>query len=139
MSHGRVLNPGLAVFKVAEKYGATDNAVERTRQLWEQEYESQSFLGNPVAEESSSNSGLNYDIVAASERQRTFLWQISGPRFDDSSFLSDAIERYGKFLKMMEVHGYHNHFFVPTYDIDLGWHTHMLKDTEAYLKKGLYF
>ena len=43
-----------------------------------------------------------------------------------------AIERYDKFLRLMGTHGYRQHFYVPSYDVDLCWHTHMLASSCAY-------
>ena len=60
--------------------------------------------------------------AAACERQRTFLWQVSGPRYDEGYFLHDGVKRYENFLRLMRS----GEFLVPTYQIDLFWHTHML-------------
>jgi len=66
--------------------------------------------------------GFDYDVGACSSRQRTFLWQISQPAFegaehgdseDVDAFYSSAKQRYLMFLKLMKLHGYSNHFFVP--------------------------
>lgn len=56
-------------------------------------------------------------------RQNTFLFQVSGPIFDSDEYLTQAIHRYKKFVTLI---GKNRHeFTVPTYDIDLVWHTHM--------------
>ena len=78
---------------------------------------------------------FDYDIASCSSRQRTFLWQIMRPNFAKKSFLQQAVSRYGQFLNLMLVHGYENHFFVPSYDIDFAWHTHMLTNTERYMRE----
>lgn len=35
----------------------------------------------------------------------------------------------------MGIYGYHTYFYVPSYDVDLCWHTHMLVSTSAYLEE----
>ena len=76
--------------------------------------------------------GFDYDVEACSARQRTFLWQVSQPACGDVPATS---ARYLQFLGLMKKHGYRNHFFVPSYDIDFAWHTHMLASTTAYLRE----
>lgn len=66
--------------------------------------------------------------VAACERQGTFLWQVSGSRFNDGAFLRDGARRYEQFLRLMRSGA----FLVPTYQIDLFWHTHILRSASAY-------
>ena len=69
-----------------------------------------------------------FDVAAACERQRTFLWQVSGPCFDDGAFLRDGARRYEHFLRLMRSGA----FLVPTYQIDLFWHTHILRSAGTY-------
>eukprot|EP00968_Pinguiococcus_pyrenoidosus_P028259 scaffold7726_cov153-Pinguiococcus_pyrenoidosus.AAC.1 len=76
---------------------------------------------------------LGYDLREASERQKSFLWQVSGPDYDDEAFLEAALDRYERFLRLMGRYGYRNHFWVPAYDVDLCWHSHMLLSTSRYL------
>jgi hypothetical protein len=76
--------------------------------------------------------GFDYDVEACSARQRTFLWQVSQPACSEVPATST---RYLQFLGLMKKHGYKNHFFVPSYDIDFAWHTHMLSSTTAYLRE----
>ena len=73
---------------------------------------------------------FDYDVEACSARQRTFLWQVSQPACSD---VPATTARYLQFLGLMKKHGYQNHFFVPSYDIDFAWHTHMLSSTTVYL------
>jgi len=49
------------------------------------------------------------------------LAQVTAPSFSDDAFLAEAIVRYDRFLGLMKQYGYKNHFFVPSYDIDLAW------------------
>jgi len=73
----------------------------------------------------------DYDLQAASHRQRTFLWHVS--QCDAKFHSTEAIGRYTKFLHLMKIHGYRSNFFVPAYDIDFVWHTHMLLNTLVYM------
>ena len=63
------------------------------------------------------------------------MWQVSGPCFREEEFLAAAIERYDKFLRLMGTCGLDQHFYVPSYDVDLCWHTHMLASCSAYLEE----
>ena len=80
----------------------------------------------------SSESSLVESLVATAGRQSTFLRHVSGACFSNELFLSRAIERYDRFLRLMGQCGYRQHFYVPPYDVDLCWHTHMLASSCAY-------
>ena len=86
-------------------------------------------------------SKLKYDLVAASERQRVFYYNISLPHYADKLFLETAMQRYKKFLALKKDNS--DSFIVPMYDVDLIWHTHQLKhnaykqETEEILGKML--
>ena len=69
-----------------------------------------------------------FDVVASCARQKTFLWQVSGERYGDEGFLRDGAARYEHFLRLMR----RGEFLVPTYQIDLFWHTHILDSGAAY-------
>ncbi len=133
---GAVLEPGASAFRLqSDDDGARSDETDcvQTRGVWSSAYPSAPFFpgagGHPCAGTSSS---LVQPIVATAQRQSTFLWQVSGPRFSDDLFLAAAIERYDKFLRLMGTCGYREHFYVPSYDVDLVWHTHMLASTCAY-------
>lgn len=106
-------------------------------------------------EDHSSSSSLlldGFDLLGSTDRQSTFLWQVSGPRFSDDEFLKDGIGRYHKFIllrkrvlddrrqRTQQQHGDVNApprnlgIIVPTYQIDLMWHTHMLSGLGLYHK-----
>ena len=134
---GTVLEPGASAFRLQSvNDGARGDETDcvQTRDVWSCAYPSVPFfldasgLPRPGATESS----LVQPIVATAQRQSTFLWQVSGPRFSDDLFLAAAIERYDKFLRLMGACGYRRHFYVPPYDVDLVWHTHMLASSCAY-------
>ena len=73
-----------------------------------------------------------YDLIASAACQASFLWQVSGPRFSDDDFLKEGINEYYKFLllkddgKLLPL--------VPTYQIDLMWHTHILINCRQYIE-----
>jgi hypothetical protein len=73
-----------------------------------------------------------YDLIASAACQASFLWQVSGPRFSDDDFLKKGINEYYKFLllkgdgKLLPL--------VPTYQIDLMWHTHILINCRQYIE-----
>ena len=53
---------------------------------------------------------------------------MSGPRYDEGYFLHDGVKRYENFLRLMRS----GEFLVPTYQIDLFWHTHILASASTY-------
>ena len=67
-------------------------------------------------------SRLSYDIVAASQRQKEFYYNVSLPHFSSTNFLKDAFKRYQMFINLKRYR--QTAFLVPLYDIDLLWHTH---------------
>jgi hypothetical protein len=79
-----------------------------------------------------SNKLDGYDLIASAACQASFLWQVSGPRFSDDDFLKEGINEYYKFLllkddgKLLPL--------VPTYQIDLMWHTHILINCRQYIE-----
>jgi hypothetical protein len=75
-----------------------------------------------------------FDLQASAERQATFLWQISGERFEDDDFLEEGVENYFKFLKLKPRARESKVMLVPTYQIDLIWHTHILSSITDYNK-----
>ena len=88
-----------------------------------------------------------FDLVASGAVQANFLWQVSGPRFlndnndndnDNDSFLHQAVDKYYKFLSLVVPDNEDSHKshlpLVPTYQIDLMWHTHILFSPDVYQK-----
>ncbi|KAF8673413.1 hypothetical protein HU200_048977 [Digitaria exilis] len=72
--------------------------------------------------------GISYDLVSAVKRQSSFYYQVGTPTMHDQRFLVEALARYKGFLyliKMNQEKGVQR-FRVPTYDVDLMWHTHQL-------------
>ena len=73
-------------------------------------------------------------MLASTERQACFLWQISGERFRDADFLAEGVTNYIKFLALKPKAGKSQTVLVPTYQIDLMWHTHILSSIGDYNK-----
>ena len=106
-----------------------------TRRIWEEMYPDDPFFLDKKevsiqAEQSTSLGG--FDLLGSAERQASFLWQVSGDRFDDQDFLQEAVDKYHKFLLLKpKAKGI---ILVPTYQIDLMWHTHILTSLTHYSK-----
>ena len=69
-------------------------------------------------------SRFRYDIVGASNRQKSFFYQVSMPHFQNIEYLKMAHDRYMKFLHLKRMNP--TVFVVPCFAIDLLWHTHQL-------------
>ena len=98
---------------------------------------SPSGLGSPAPARASNRasiaSGLADRLVPAVERHAPFLWQVSGAAYNDDAFLLAAAARYEAFVAMTVDAG--GAMLAPPIDVDLAWHTHMLRDAE-YLREG---
>ena len=140
---GAVLEPGASAFRLQSADARTQDQgdaedCERTRLVWSQAYPSEPFFLDVAGQRrasgrgESSESSLVESLVATAGRQSTFLRHVSGACFSNELFLSRAIERYDRFLRLMGQCGYRQHFYVPPYDVDLCWHTHMLASSCAY-------
>ena len=73
---------------------------------------------------------IKYDLKAACSRQIQFYYQVSLPHYKNKKFLKLALESYKKFIYLSKLNP--NAFIVPTYSIDLIWHTHQL-EPESYV------
>ena len=73
-------------------------------------------------------------MLGTTERQATFLWQVSAPAFSNNTFLEEGKQNYLRFLEVRKdiVINKSNVIIVPTYQIDLMWHTHMLSSLKDY-------
>lgn len=119
-------------------------AATNARILWEAMYPNDPFFFSAEEEgtcrtcskeeESSEKMGVlfGFDLIASTERQRAFLWQVSGPRFDDDCFLRDGVTNYERFLRLRASPHGRSQIIVPTYQIDLMWHTHILANIGNY-------
>ncbi|KAL6571875.1 hypothetical protein OROHE_002744 [Orobanche hederae] len=83
---------------------------------------------NIQAEEERSEKCTTYDFISAVKRQSPFFYQVSRPYMDDDWYLEGSIARYKAFLHLIKRNREKSikSFSVPTYDIDLIWHTHQL-------------
>jgi len=105
-----------------------------TRKLWEETHPKESFFLSPVSNRSETSPSVSrllagFDLLASTQRQATFLWQVSGERFEDLDFLNEGVENYYRFLNLKRNA---KHILVPTYQIDLMWHTHILSSLSLY-------
>lgn len=89
----------------------------------------QRYLNDPAADVDE----FKYDLLSAVKRQKSFFYQVSRPHVKDERFLQAALARYKGFLHLnkrsMEKGSNiikQRRFWVPTYDIDLIWHSHQL-------------
>ncbi|KAG0613348.1 hypothetical protein M758_6G096300 [Ceratodon purpureus] len=125
-------------------------AQERCRRLWSIVYQKEpydimstfyKFPGNVSASGQvcpvDDIDGLE-ELIAAVARQSSFYYYVSQPYMWEDSFLQAATERYKCFLHLL-YKSKGKIFCVPTFDIDLIWHSHQLspmsyaKDTKALL------
>ena len=115
-----------------------DRYFQRTIDLWKEMYPYESFFLDVDKEtkvESPPLSLLNgFDLLGSTERQADFLWQVSGERFGDDDFLREGVLNYYRFLQLMPDATRQGIILIPTYQIDLMWHTHMLSSIEMYNK-----
>jgi len=113
-----------------------NDVARHTRDLWSDTYADEPFFLQEQANEQPDdiNYGMvqGFDLVGSCERQATFLWQVTQERFGDEEFLEDGVEAYYKFLKLRSTEAGKKQIIVPTYQIDLMWHTHMLSSLAGY-------
>ena len=122
-------------------------AATATKVLWQSRYPDDDFLLKDQEERSSQlqlgpwkatpQRGYGcigkFDVIESAERQSSFLWQVSGEKFlrdilpphaqEKLQFLEDGVMAYWRFLELMRLKP--KAFLVPTYQIDLMWHTHI--------------
>ena len=124
-----------------------NSALERAQNAWWTAYKDEPFevalSGSAVEKPLSTNyvSQCKYNIEHAASRQKMFYYQVSLPHYNNTTFLTEAIKRYKKFLYLKQNNP--EVFLVPCYDFDLVWHSHQLhplaykRDTEAVLGRML--
>ena len=137
MSHPSIFTSDLKQLPLQE-HPKCDRYFQRTVDLWTETYPHESFFLDVDKEakiESPSPSLLNgFDLLGSTERQANFLWQVSGERFGDDDFLVEGVQNYFRFLQLMPNATELGTILVPTYQIDLMWHTHILSSIEMYNK-----
>ncbi|KAK7321290.1 hypothetical protein VNO77_31780 [Canavalia gladiata] len=110
---------------------------EETKKIWETMYPSEPYeldLNKDSMQDFTENfleakePATNYDLISAVKRQTTFFYQVSRPYWNDDTFLEGAVARYKGFLHLIKRNRQRrtSRFCVPTYDIDLIWHSHQL-------------
>ncbi|THG09096.1 hypothetical protein TEA_020396 [Camellia sinensis var. sinensis] len=146
--YGRILDSQNVVSSV---YGTSK---EQTEEIWKIMYPNEPYelnlnlfgsLETVFDSKVEASKSTNYDLVSAVKRQSTFYYQVSRASMNDDLFLEGALARYKGFLHLIKRNKEKKitHFCVPTYDIDLIWHSHQLhpvsysKDLVAILGKVL--
>ena len=117
---------------------ANPSSCDQTRKLWKSKYPNEDFFLSSTAEKSSSTPSwwkkwTGFDFVGTTKRQASFLWQVSGPNFSDPEFLKQGVQEYYKFLNLKNL-AQPSQIIVPTIQIDLLWHTHILASQSSYAK-----
>ncbi|KAK4769183.1 hypothetical protein SAY86_027333 [Trapa natans] len=106
----------------------------KTKEIWSEMYEEPYELDLTTVTEditekvSRLENCTTYDLVSAVKRQSPFFYQVSRPHINHGLFLQEAASRYQGFLHLIRRNKERSikQFCVPTYDIDLMWHTHQL-------------
>ena len=113
---------------------------QQTQKIWHRRYPNEPFdykdldLKEYYEKIKSYNSTLCYNVVSAAQRQYSFYYQVSHAHYKEYKFLQDGLTRYRMFLMLKKLN--REVFVVPTYDIDLIWHTHQLHP-RSYIKDCL--
>ncbi|GMI77352.1 Glycine-Rich Domain Protein1 [Hibiscus trionum] len=109
---------------------------KQTEEIWEGMYPCEPYELNmsiPLLENVQNfvqtSKSTEYDLVSAVKRQSPFFYQVSRSHMNDDVFLEGALARYKGFLHLIKRNWEKSQscFCVPTYDIDLIWHTHQLQ------------
>ena len=118
---GRLLDNPEAAFQFQSEQ-QTEEGEDSTRRLWEERYPEEPFFipldPSPGHDEKNTeHDGIieGFDVAGSAERQATFLWQVSGPRYREEAFLQEAVLNYGRFLRLMRLNP--GAFLVPTYQV----------------------
>ena len=126
------------VFTSPEHIDDDDNVVNTTKQLWKDTYPNESFfLSSDALDDKHSISDTDatiagFDLIGSARRQTTFLWQVSGEPYKTDLFLKSGRDNYERFMKLIIPAKQLNIILVPTYQIDLMWHTHILSSVKNY-------
>ncbi|KAI4330722.1 hypothetical protein MLD38_028981 [Melastoma candidum] len=110
--------------------------IEGTKEVWTRLYPGECYELDLTADFppefsediSSLENHTSYDLVSAVRRQIPFTYQVSRPHMSHDLFLEEALTRYKGFLYLIKRNKENSisRFCVPTYDIDLMWHSHQL-------------
>lgn len=112
-------------------------SIHEGEQIWTKMYPgepfdldcSSPFLDTNAEMHSGAEESITYDLALAVKRQSTFYYQVARPSMHDSRFLERAVARYKGFLHMIKRNQESSmkRFCVPTYDVDIIWHSHQLQ------------
>ena len=122
---------------------AEEEKMKKTEKLWNLQFPEEPYKPSNIQKSKYDEdfiSSFLYDIVAASQRQQTFFYQVKGsegpqrtlillskvslPHYQDETFLRNAVTRYAMYLQLQLEHP--DKFLVPCYDMDIVWHTHQV-------------
>ncbi|KAK9061940.1 hypothetical protein SSX86_019124 [Deinandra increscens subsp. villosa] len=109
-------------------------SIKETEEIWNKMYPDEPYeIDFTLSNEFSKSVHLaenhtRYDLVLAVKRQIPFSYQVSRPHMSNTHFLEASVARYKGFLHLIKRNKEQSVtcFCVPTYDIDLIWHTHQL-------------
>ncbi|KAL8117873.1 hypothetical protein AgCh_015675 [Apium graveolens] len=128
--YGRILDNSNVVSSIEGVSG------RETEEIWKRLYPVEPYSFDPdtscwdetFEKAADAEKHTTYDLVLAIERQSPFFYQVSRPHMKNELFLEGAVARYKGFLHLIKKNREHmlKRFCVPTYDIDLIWHSHQL-------------
>ncbi|KAK1432293.1 hypothetical protein QVD17_09188 [Tagetes erecta] len=127
---GMILDPCTIVISSVE-----GSCKKITEELWNTTYPEEPYeldfddcFDDDSHNRQSGSASIKYDLASAVKRQSSFYNQVSRSFMKEDIYLEGAIERYKGFLHMIRRNKQmkSKSFCVPTYDIDLIWHTHQL-------------
>ncbi|KAI0495096.1 hypothetical protein KFK09_025243 [Dendrobium nobile] len=114
-----------------------DKSKHLTAEIWANFYPNEPFeldwrsplTGTTLNNHTETLNTITYDLVSAVKRQSSFYYQVCRPIMHDKRFLDGAAARYKGFLHLIKRNREKStrYFYVPTYDIDLMWHSHQLQ------------
>jgi hypothetical protein len=87
---------------------------------------------NQTMEKTIPHTLSRFDVLESCQCQATFLWQVSQIKFHDDNFLRQGVQNYYRFMSLTKMGDKKPRFLVPTYQIDLMWHTHILHSIRFY-------
>ncbi|KAM0953049.1 putative Glycine-rich domain-containing protein [Dioscorea sansibarensis] len=130
--YGKMLNNKLVVSSLQAKGKSKDQTMEMWTKLFPEEPFDLNFTSDlseiNINKNFEDGKNIKYDLVSAVKRQSSFYYQVSRPSMHDDRFLVGAVARYKGFLRLIKRNQERSlkQFCVPTYDIDLMWHSHQL-------------
>ncbi|XP_027360144.1 glycine-rich domain-containing protein 1 isoform X4 [Abrus precatorius] len=145
--HCHRLNPVRYISDCEELYGRIlDNfdvvstvegiCVKQTEEIWNKLYPDEPYHADLISvfpEDISERFAklekyTKYDLISAAKRQSPFFYQVSRSHMKNDLFIKEAVARYKGFLYLIKRNKEKGikFFCVPTYDIDLIWHSHQL-------------